>query len=111
MTRLESLCKFNNQQGGTIHDFNSHYKKDFINLSNLDFFKFLYSENLKKNYFNNPSEYSFREDELTCVVERMTSAIDRMSFNKDTKSFKDTCKHLGIKNTYSSILEYIRKGV
>jgi hypothetical protein len=37
MTRLDVLCKLHNQDGGTIHQFNSQYKTDWMAFSNFQF--------------------------------------------------------------------------
>jgi hypothetical protein len=37
MNRLQLLCYLNNQQGGTIHEFNTKYACDILLLSESDF--------------------------------------------------------------------------
>lgn len=37
MNRLEMLCVLNNQQGGTIHEFNNGFGCDFLSLTESEF--------------------------------------------------------------------------
>ena len=107
MTRLEILCKLHNQQGGAIHQFNQKYGMDILTLNNKAFFKLIYGINLKKDHNQFPGKYSFPENEILIVWERMCDAINKFSFNKDSHGFKWTCKALGIPHTYKAISEFL----
>lgn len=41
MTRLEMLCIAHKQQGGTIFQFEKKYNKDFLNMTDKQFFNFI----------------------------------------------------------------------
>lgn len=107
MTRLEILCKLHNKQGGTIHDYNDLYNIDVLSLTNRQWFKMVYSICLKQAHKQYPSQYAWPENELLNVYERMCIAIDKGTYNKDSHAFKQACKMLDIKHTYSGISEYI----
>lgn len=107
MTRLQILCKVHGQQGGTIWDFNHDYGVDFLELSNKDFFKVVLAKCLEYNYSANPSKYAFGLDKLGDVVDRLFASVDNMRFDKNSDSFKQACKLLGIKHTYKAIKEYL----
>jgi hypothetical protein len=46
MTRLEVLCKLNNQQGGTIFQFNTEYGVNFLALTDSQFTEWVLREGL-----------------------------------------------------------------
>lgn len=48
---------------------------------------------------------------LTTILERMKIALQKGSYNKDSRSFKATCKALGIKHTYTAINSFIANHV
>lgn len=77
-------------------------------MTNLELFKQTYAKNLTQALKDYPNEYFWNESELPEVLERMYSAIDRITFNKDSRAFKKTCKELNIKHTYKAIKEYIK---
>lgn len=108
MTKLEILCKLHNCQGGTIHEYNNKYSLDILNLTNKEFFKFIYSICLKIAHKQYPCIYSWPESELLLVYERMCVAIEKGTFNKDGKAFQLACKSLKIKHTYQAINEYMK---
>lgn len=78
-----------------------------IHPGNLQCFIDCYRSHLIKAHQNDPSSYAWPITELDTVMSRMTSGIERNSFNKDSKAFKDTCKELGIKHTYQAIRDFI----
>lgn len=62
-----------------------------------------YRKNLEYCYKKNPSNYFWDISEIDDVFKRMNDAIIRGSFNKDSETFKLTCKELKIKHTYRDI--------
>ena len=69
----------------------------------------IYRERLFYNIWNHAEEFmdgSITDGNKLC--DRMETAINKGSFNKDSRSIKETCKILGIKHTYKSIGEFIR---
>lgn len=78
-------------------------------MTNRDIFKKTYSEKLKYCRENYPVQYCWPIEDLPLVTERMLSALDRGSFNKDSIAFKMTCKELKIKHTYKAIKEFINE--
>lgn len=85
-------------------------KNKIIHPGNFQCFLDIYKENLIKEVQNNPNEYAWSLDQLETVFSRMSSAIERGSFNKDSKAFKNTCKELKIKHTYKDIENFICLG-
>lgn len=106
-TKLEALCKAHAQQGGTIHQFNEQYGVNLLDISNSDFFKFIYTIYLKRCIQTMPEAYAWSIENLPVVLERMNAALDNGSYLKDSPAFKLTCKALGIKHTYTAISEYM----
>jgi hypothetical protein len=82
-------------------------KLRIIHPGNFECFMEIYSEKLKEMRSKYPNEYVWRESELSTVLNKMRSAIESGTFNKDSKTFKATCKELGIKHTYAAINEFI----
>lgn len=76
-------------------------------MTNLEKLKFIYFKNLALCRAKHPDDYAWPDSELENVIRRMSSAIDKMSFNKDSHAWKLTCKELGIKHTYQAIKQYI----
>jgi hypothetical protein len=74
---------------------------------NLQCFLDVYKENLLKQIRENPQDYAWDVSQFDEVFSRMAKAIERGSFNKDSKAFKATCKELKIKHTYTAIREFI----
>lgn len=79
-----------------------------VHPGNLQCFLDVYKEELIKSHKENPDSYAWPFSELDEVFKRMSAAIERGSFNKDSKAFKSTCKALGIKHTYRDIDAYMR---
>ena len=74
---------------------------------NFECFMEVYQKHLKACLEKYPDQYAWNIDELDTVLNRMRTAIERGSFNKESKAFKDTCKELGINHTYKAIQEFI----
>jgi hypothetical protein len=76
-------------------------------MTNPETFITTYREQLRIAIETHPEEYAYPVSELDFVVARMTAAIERGSFNKDSRAFRATCKVLGIKHTYQAIKAYM----
>lgn len=74
-------------------------------MTNLDTFVTVYGEELAKAIAAFPDEYSSTPVET--VLQRMSAALKRGTYNKDGRAFKATCKRLGLKHTYTEIGEYL----
>lgn len=74
---------------------------------NLQCFLDEYRTQLKLAVESRPEDYAWPISDFDIVFERMSRAIERGSFNKDSEAIKKTCKSLGIKHTYSAIKEFI----
>lgn len=72
-------------------------------MNNADILKKVYAECLKECRQKEPEIYAWPEEDLNKVLGKMSIAIDRMSFNKDSSAWKLCCKRLGIKHTYQAI--------
>lgn len=84
------------------------YKLKTHNVNRDKFAKFTetYGNFLYANYLANPLNYD-KGYEVT--LKAMKVGILENKFGKDTESFKQTCKALGIKNTYKAIDEYLER--
>jgi hypothetical protein len=72
-------------------------------MTNKELFKKTYAEQLKINHAKYPEIYAWPIEEFEQVLSRMYASIERGNFNKDSHSFKATCKALKIKHTYRDI--------
>lgn len=64
-----------------------------------------YEDNLQRNRIKRPQDYF---GDVHTTIMRMREAILKGSYNKDSESFKETCKQLKIKHTYKAIEAYLR---
>lgn len=78
-------------------------------MSNLELFCETYRTKLHKARTEHPEEYVWPIEQLRTVADKMCAAIQRGSYNKDSRSFRDTCKELGIKHTYAAINAFINQ--
>jgi hypothetical protein len=78
-----------------------------IHPGNFQCFIDIYKEKLIEARKSYPEMYSWPDSETDLVFARMTKAIERGSFNKDSHAFKATCKELKIKHTYKAIQDFI----
>ncbi len=74
-------------------------------------FKATYRQSLREAVEQFPEQYVWRyagdlQTEVERVAERMFDAMNRGSFNHDSKAFKITARKLGIKPTRTAILAY-----
>jgi hypothetical protein len=76
-----------------------------MNLDNNKFF-LTFAECLKKNMIANPELYSKSYEETLQAYKAIK--FEKFTYDKDSKSIKDTCKILGIKNTYLAIDTYLK---
>ncbi len=66
-----------------------------------------YREKLAEAHSKHPDVYAWPLSELEAVMGRMVIAIDRLSFNKDSHAWRNTCEALRIKHTYRDIETYL----
>jgi hypothetical protein len=78
-----------------------------IHPGNLQCFLDCYRENLKIALELFPEEYHWSFKDFDSVILKMNAAIERGSFNKDSRAIKATCKQLKINHTYKAIKEFI----
>lgn len=71
-----------------------------MTIENTIFFK-TFAECLKNNMSENPEKYSKTYEETLQAY--LNVKFEKYSYDKDSKTIKDTCKKLGIKNTYLAI--------
>lgn len=77
-------------------------------MTNKEVFKDEYTVQLTAAVRDYPQEYAYNVNTVPDVVRRMMIAIERGSFNKDSRAIKATCRKLGIKPTYKAIAEYMK---
>ena len=70
-------------------------------------FKNTYKEKLREARLKYPDLYIWPIEKLDLVFSRMSDALDRGTYNKDSHAFKATCKKLGLKHTYKEINSYL----
>ena len=83
-----------------------------MNQEKLTMFLLTYRAEFLESVTLFPSAYALGSDEgpaayVNRVYPRMADAITRGSFSKDSRSFKNTCKRLGIPHTYKAIAAYL----
>jgi hypothetical protein len=76
--------------------------------SNLRLFCDTYRYYLAKAHNDYPQEYCWPREQLQTVGDKMCAAIERGSYNKDSRAFRDTCRELNIKHTYTAINAFIK---
>lgn len=72
-------------------------------MSNRATFLDEYRKQLERAHAEQPEVYAWPTSELPAVFGRMAAAIERGTFNKDSLTFRRTCKALKIKHTYRDI--------
>lgn len=75
-----------------------------VNREKFNEFVDTYAAKLAANMLANPTEYV---GTFETTLANMKHAILKGTFNKDSESFKQTCKALKIKHTYKAIDEFI----
>ncbi len=80
-------------------------------MSSRDTFLAQYRSDLEQAVIDHNEDYGYGIERVPEVFGRMVAAIDRGSFNKDSRAFKATCKKLGIKHTYKAIADYLASEV
>lgn len=80
--------------------------KHEINRTKFYDFVDLYAKHLYDAFQNNPLDYGQGYD---ITLNNMKYAILKGTFNKDSESFKKTCKELKIKHTYKAIDEFLER--
>jgi hypothetical protein len=75
-------------------------------MDNKEIFQAEYAKQLRLAIEAHPGDYLWPVSELETVLGRMSTAIERGSFNKDSHAFKATCKALKIPHTYKAIKEF-----
>jgi hypothetical protein len=80
-------------------------------MDRFDKFWQVYAEELALAVTKYPDRYAWTNTlDVPIVVNRMTAAYVKGSYNKDSPAFKATCKRLGIKYTYSGIKSWMDTG-
>lgn len=74
---------------------------------NANKFLEVYKKKLVENHQKHPEKYVWPLSELEEVFGRMKNAIIRGSFNKDSETFRATCRELKIKHTYRDIETFL----
>lgn len=85
-----------------------YYKLTTHNLNRDKFAMFIetYGNFLYSNWIANPNLFGKGYE---ATFQAMKTGILQNKFGKDTDSFKQTCKALGIKNTYKAIDAYLER--
>jgi hypothetical protein len=83
-----------------------NFKLQNVNPVKFNDFLNVYGQFLQANMTAKPDDY-MQSFEIT--LKNMEWAIAQGTFNKDSESFKQTCKALKIKHTYKAIDEYLER--
>jgi hypothetical protein len=78
-------------------------------VTNLDKWIEIYRGKLVEAVAENPEQYVYPVTEVSRVVARMRDSFERGSYNKEGRAIKATCKHFGIKHTYTAINQFLRQ--
>jgi hypothetical protein len=77
-------------------------------MNNLDVFATEYTKQLTIAVNDHPEDYYWSKTAtVESVAEKMRSAFERKSYNKDGRAIKATCKALNIPYTYKGINDFI----
>jgi len=68
-----------------------------------------YTQCLNDAVLQYPDEYAFPLNQTPVVAYRMMQAIERKSYNKDSRALKTMSKRYGFKFTYQGINEFYSK--
>jgi hypothetical protein len=79
-----------------------------INPERLAQFSRVYKEKLVEGH--KLGKYGWHASTLDSVHAKMMAAVERDSYDKDGYAFRQTCKALGIKHTYTAIYVYLYGG-
>lgn len=82
-------------------------------MKNLDRWMETYTDKLREAMTRDAKEYGVPEavtpaEYATHVAGRMRHAFERGSYSKDGKAITATCKHFGIKHTYTAINAFLQ---
>ena len=80
-------------------------------MKNLDLWMQIYEQKLVEAITKHPDIYAYPVSEVPFVVQRMRGAFERVSYNKDSHAIRATCKHFGVKHTYTAIREFLQSEV
>lgn len=75
--------------------------------TNQKMFYDTYLEKLQECVNKYPDQYSYNQEQIKVVADKMFSAFMKRSANKDGPAIKMTCKKLGIGYTYKAIEQYL----
>ena len=71
-----------------------------------------YAKQLAKAASEFPDEYRWPAGTtVELVVQRMAEAVRTKTYNKDSRAFRETCKALKIKHTYTAINHFVANHV
>lgn len=73
----------------------------------LDAWMKVYQANLEKAVIEHPDEYCWPASQVPVVAAKMRGSFEQGTFNKDGRAIKDTCKHFGVKHTYTAINNFL----
>jgi hypothetical protein len=62
---------------------------------------------LEKNVKDHPDHYAWSLNNIDTVFMRIADAVKRDNFDKETISFKNTCKAFGLDHTYKAIRGFL----
>jgi hypothetical protein len=81
--------------------------KPMQNLKAFAAFREIYIEELTKRIKAKPAEYGYNVVDVPGIVDKMISALDLGTANKDSPSIRATCKRLSIPYTLKDIQSYL----
>ena len=74
-----------------------------MNTEKLNEFFGVYETKLMNVVSDSANCYAYGPERVASVVQKMKAAVVAGTYNKDGKAFEDTCRHFGIKHTYTAI--------
>jgi len=110
---LTGSWAWKNPQGEGFTNKNLLYILDYlieakrVHITRLEIFKTVYASELKEHVEKHPDDYTWSIANFSVILDRMTSAIEKGTFDKNSPSFKNTCKILNLKHTYKAIKTFI----
>ena len=78
-------------------------------MKHMDRWMAVYQDKLTEAVVTSPAEYVYPVTEVPRIAAKMRVAFERGSYNKDGQAIKATCKHFGIKHTYTAINQFLKQ--
>ena len=80
-------------------------------MKNIGLWMQVYEQKLVEAITKHPELYAYPMSEVPFIASRMREAFECGSYSKDSHAIRATCKHFGVKHTYTAIREFLQSEV